>query len=403
VNLTHHPFQRAGAWAAAAVTGKDHPALLGDGDLDDLAAMITADATQAAIAGKDSPGYAWWLVLFACYPNSPATHPARARWGRDQIASRISGLFAGDDPAAIEGPCDLCGTPASRRWGKSLRPLAAAADHVNSQPAGGHPVCRECRIALWLLPYGSASNGRLLVTCGTVADEALEAAIGRRCVTANRDAISSHLDTWGPGQGWLRPVLSGLADHPGDWELLRWRNDSKAPFLQSLRLTEEAATRLAAWEELAAVVSGAPAGDPVRSEVEDQLAVLRDRDWIVRAAVAAGLNVNQIHRLSGVSRNTIYKILGKEPPMKAPQSKAAARAEKALAVIANLGYRVKGRGNADLTTTSPLPADVYVWASQGETYVEAWEDAGVDMDAIRAALVAAGIPFTERAGTRETE
>jgi Helix-turn-helix domain of resolvase len=309
MQLTHHPFQRAGAWAGCAIAGREHPSAIGDGDLDALAAMITAGAVMAALAPKDGPGYAWWKVLAACYPNSPATHASRARWGQEGIAAKIADLFTPDDPDAVEGPCDLCGAPASRRWGKSLRPLADAPGRVNSQPAGGWPICRECRIAMWMLPYGSASNGYLMVTCGTVADEQLEAAIAAHCVSVNRDAIGRKLVTWPLEQRWLRPVLDGLAAHPGDWELLRWRNDNKAPFLQSLRLSEEHATRLAAWEELAAIVGDTPPGDLIRAEIDERLRALRDRDWIIRAAHAQGYNINQIYRLSGVARSTIYKII----------------------------------------------------------------------------------------------
>jgi CRISPR-associated protein Cst1 len=310
MQLTHHPFQRAGAWAAAAVTGKEHPSLVDAADLDGLAAMITADATGAALTVKDGPGYAWWKVLFACYPNSPATHAARARWGRDGVSAKIADLFAADEPATIQGPCDLCGTPASCRWGKSLRPLAAPANHVNSQPAGGWPVCRECRIAMWLLPYGSASNGHLMLTCGSVADEALEAAIARNCVIANREAIGAGLPAWPEGHEWLSPVFAALAEHPGAPELLRWRNDNKAPFLAAVRVDENTAILIEAWEHLAALIDSAPATqDGIRELAAERLGLLRDREWIIRTAYAAGWNVNQIHKLSGISRTTIYKTV----------------------------------------------------------------------------------------------
>lgn len=35
-----------------------------------------------------------------------------------------------------------------------------------------------------------------------------------------------------------------------------------------------------------------------------------ERDPLVRTAHKAGLNINRIHKLSGVSRTTIYQILG---------------------------------------------------------------------------------------------
>jgi len=141
-------------------------------------------------------------------------------------------------------------------------------------------------------------------------------------------------------------------------------------------------------------------------EAEQALAgyatTLDGRDDLVLAAISAGLSKHRIYILSGIARTTIDKIIGKEPPMtmKASQT-AAGLAEQAYAIVANLGYRVKGGGSADLTSASLRPADVYVWASHGEVYVEAAKG-DMDMDAIRAALAAAGIAFTVRRGTGET-
>jgi transcriptional regulator of acetoin/glycerol metabolism len=36
------------------------------------------------------------------------------------------------------------------------------------------------------------------------------------------------------------------------------------------------------------------------------------RDELIRAAYAAGVNIRRIGQLSGLSRNTVYKILGME-------------------------------------------------------------------------------------------
>lgn len=55
-------------------------------------------------------------------------------------------------------------------------------------------------------------------------------------------------------------------------------------------------------------------GELTREEIEAELATLKRyaerRDDIVRAAHAAGVNPHQIHKLSGIGRTTVYRILG---------------------------------------------------------------------------------------------
>ncbi len=52
-----------------------------------------------------------------------------------------------------------------------------------------------------------------------------------------------------------------------------------------------------------------------RDELVTELETLRryteQRDAIVRAAHAAGLTPHRIHVLSGIGRNTVYRILGR--------------------------------------------------------------------------------------------
>ena len=50
-----------------------------------------------------------------------------------------------------------------------------------------------------------------------------------------------------------------------------------------------------------------------------------ERDPLVRAAHKAGLNINRIHKLSGVSRTTIYQILGPAGGSREPSSPASSR------------------------------------------------------------------------------
>ena len=49
----------------------------------------------------------------------------------------------------------------------------------------------------------------------------------------------------------------------------------------------------------------------------EQDAVDRRRDEVVRAAIDAGLSKSEVHRLTGIARTTIDRILGAVPAMEA--------------------------------------------------------------------------------------
>jgi hypothetical protein len=40
--------------------------------------------------------------------------------------------------------------------------------------------------------------------------------------------------------------------------------------------------------------------------------LIADRDQLIRDAYAAGINIRQIHLRAGISRDTIYRVLGKK-------------------------------------------------------------------------------------------
>jgi CRISPR-associated protein Cst1 len=313
VKLTPFPFQRVGAHAAAAIAGKPAPDALTADDLDAVVKTIVGDCAAAAAAAKDGPGYAWWKVLFACFPNSPATHAARARWGDTGIRDRLEALFAPD--AEVTGPCDMCGEPAAQRWGKGLRPLAASAKYINNGPV--RPLCRECRICMWTLPYGSASNGKLVITAesGATKTSGCEIAIARRCTALNREAIAARLTDWPSGAWYLDPAWGGLREHPEDLTLLRWRDDSKEPWLETWMITAERAQQLAGSDfhplAITARDAGAiPDGVPLsQREALSRLREYRQRDQMVLDALDAGLTRTEIHNESGLSRVTINKII----------------------------------------------------------------------------------------------
>jgi hypothetical protein len=48
--------------------------------------------------------------------------------------------------------------------------------------------------------------------------------------------------------------------------------------------------------------------------LSEWVAVTRDRDARVRAAVAAGLSKHRVHRLTGIGRSTIDRILAATAP-----------------------------------------------------------------------------------------
>jgi len=313
VKLTPFPFQRVGAHAAAAIAGKPSPRALTPADLDAVVKVIVSDCTEAATAPKDGPGYAWWKVLFGCFPNSPATHAARGRWGDAGIRDRLEALFAPD--TEVTGPCDMCGKPAAQRWGKGLRPLAASAKYINNGPV--RPLCRECRICMWTLPYGSQSNGKLIVTAesGGTGTSDSETAIARRCTALNREAITARLADWPPGHWYLDAAWDGLREHPQGLTLLRWRDDSKAPWLETWVITADRARQLAdggfhPLDVAARDADALPAGVPVsKGEALGRLREYRRRDQMVLDALDAGLTRTEIHNESGLSRVTINKII----------------------------------------------------------------------------------------------
>jgi CRISPR-associated protein Cst1 len=149
--------------------------------LDAVADMLTKATVRAAAAPNDVAAYDWWKVLFALYPNSPATHSRRSR-DRGELSNVIGRLFAADREGAQISPCAFCGLPAGTVWGKDKLPMFDSVKAVNTLPPGlpGWPVCRGCRIAMWALPYGA------WVTAGSATVLACpEAAVELRFVRKN--------------------------------------------------------------------------------------------------------------------------------------------------------------------------------------------------------------------------
>ena len=76
--LTGHPLQRCGARAVAEL-GRVSDAEEVTHALDAVADTLARAVVRAAAAASDAVAYDWCKVLFALYPNSPATHSKRNR------------------------------------------------------------------------------------------------------------------------------------------------------------------------------------------------------------------------------------------------------------------------------------------------------------------------------------
>ena len=154
--LTGHPLQRCGARAVTELAGVSDAGEVTADALDAVAGTLTRAIVRAAAAANDTVAYDWWKVLFALYPNSPATHSKRSR-DPGELTAVIGRLFAADLGGAETSPCAFCGQPAAVVWGKDRLPMFDSLKAVNTLPPGlpGWPVCRGCRIAMWALPYGA--------------------------------------------------------------------------------------------------------------------------------------------------------------------------------------------------------------------------------------------------------
>jgi CRISPR-associated protein Cst1 len=187
LRLTGHPLQRCGARAITAMTRHRSAEEVTPSDLDEFASKLVGDIIRAAAAARDMVAYDWWKVLFALYPNSPATHSGRSR-DAAELRKVISVLFGSDPPDGASWPCAFCGQRASAVWGKDKLPLFDTPKAVNMLPprASGWPVCRGCRIASWALPYGAwvTAGSATVLTC--TDDEVEHRFVARNITRADR-------------------------------------------------------------------------------------------------------------------------------------------------------------------------------------------------------------------------
>jgi hypothetical protein len=240
-----HPFQRSGAWAAALMRGRAHPAELTDDDLDRQAERIAADCERAGRLAKGEPGWAWLVRLAGMFPQSPPTHPSRNK-NPASIGARVLDFLA-PDPGPAPGrpawPCWSCGAPAvTVKWGKDKWPLTDLVSHLNgtSQYGGGLPSCRECRIAVWSMPYATATVGRLHLTVNPASGRVARA-VSAAHLAVNEQALSEGWVSWRqgpPAEDRLWQVLAETGE-PCFVEVLRWQSGNRDSELISTPLTEE--------------------------------------------------------------------------------------------------------------------------------------------------------------------
>lgn len=236
LRLTAHPLQRCGARAVAVLAGRDSPADVSIAGLDIVAERLTGDIARAAVAREGSPAYDWWKVLFALYPNSPATHSKRSK-DLGLIRQKIAALFDHDRPDAAGRPCVFCGQAARMVWGKDLLPMFDTAKAVNTLPPQtlGWPVCRACRIAMWALPYGAWLTVGSATVLSCANDEVERDFVARNVIRARRILqlgftslpanASAELVT-------LRALREHAASTPAGSTLWAFKNDNQAPWLR---------------------------------------------------------------------------------------------------------------------------------------------------------------------------
>jgi len=166
--LTGHPLQRCGARAAALLAGAENPDQVTPVGLDVVVDKLTTAVVRAGTVPNNAVAYEWWKVLFALYPNSPATHSKRSH-DPVELRESVQQLFVPDRGDAPASPCAFCAQPTTTVWGKDKLPMFDSLKAVNTLPPRlpGWPVCRACRIAMWALPYGAwvTAGSATVLTC----------------------------------------------------------------------------------------------------------------------------------------------------------------------------------------------------------------------------------------------
>lgn len=237
-----HPFPRLGLRAGAVLRGRGGPEQLTDSDGAELVETVVEAVLSTRECRQGSPGWAWYLALAACFPNSPATHHASRRAQREVQQQRLRDQFGPDDAGTWPAlPCAGCQQrDTTVRWGKSRLPLAAAETECSTQPPGGQPWCWWCRVGTWLLPYAASCSNRQILTVTSVSPD-LEQCIVAAYTDHTTQAFQERWSTWADSDSLkpLRQVLAGCGEHElAQVEMTWWRNDNREPELTEYVLAE---------------------------------------------------------------------------------------------------------------------------------------------------------------------
>jgi CRISPR-associated protein Cst1 len=197
--------------------------------------MTLAVVTAAAAPAGTAP-YDWWKVLFALYPNSPATHSKRSR-DTGELRTVIGRLFAPDEGGGGAAPCSFCGQPASVVWGKDKLPMFDSLKAVNTLPPRlpGWPVCRGCRMAMWALPYGAwvTAGSATVLSC---ADDEVEHSFAVDNVERARQIQQLGFTGLPPHASAETMTLAALREHaggsPAGTTLWVFKNDNQEAWLR---------------------------------------------------------------------------------------------------------------------------------------------------------------------------
>jgi CRISPR-associated protein Cst1 len=241
VRLTGHPIQRTGAWAVAVLAGRAHPERITREDLIWVRDQIVTDVQRAARATDQDSIYSWWKVLFALYPNSPATHAQRRKW--PDLDDRIAALLTEGEETTDR--CVFCDASASARWAKDLLPMFDTAKARNILPpgSGGWPVCWACRVTSWAVPYGAAVTlgSATVITAGA---ERIERQFVRRNVQRAKQLISTGtMERFRASPERVVVRILRTFDLRAPVTLWTFKNDNQEPWLK----VQESRSRLAGF------------------------------------------------------------------------------------------------------------------------------------------------------------
>jgi hypothetical protein len=242
LSLTPHPLQRVGAFAVACLAGRAGVDAVTGADLDRVSAAVQRDAVAAARASTQGPGSYWQKVLGAAFPNSPATHPGRAR--RDVAAELAVFLDRPATTGLVGFPCVLCARPADQIVGKHQFPLVPSTLYRNTTAPGvpGWPLCWPCLVAGWAMPYG-ATYLRTQLVVFDASDHELLGYLTGRAVQENRryisvDQVAASVRLEGPTTVAFRALREYRETPQSGVRMLVFRNDNRGAQLRSHRIAQ---------------------------------------------------------------------------------------------------------------------------------------------------------------------